>query len=564
MKYTKFLPILAAAVAMTTASCTDPIENTKDKVTYVPHAPEEMIDSIAANLADYKCPTYADDYTSISSWANRYQWNLANVHDPTVMLAEDGYYYMYQTDASYGNVHSNNGHFHARRSKNLVDWQYMGATANEKAFTWVKDTLNAQRARLGLDPIYKPSLKYWAPCARKVRDGLYRMYYSIVVDNYIQTGKEKDEKESNFDGSWTERAYIGVMECSNPALNQWEDKGFVICSSSDKGKDWSRASTSDYSSTYFRFNAIDPTYVITSSGEHWLIYGSWHSGIAAVQLNPETGKTLNPLSEPWGEGADAIASYGTRIFSRDINSRWQATEAPEIVEKDGYFYLFLANDGLEIPYNTTVLRSKKITGPYETMNGAITDATTQVVGNNATVLTHPYKFADTDADQHGWVGIAHCAVFDDGKGNYYYASQQRFPANFGGNTSSNAIMMGGVRSIKWLSNGWPVVMPERYGKVPQEAISDAEIVGTWEHIDLGYQYGVQKTSSEMVLGTDHKVTSGTWRDQTWSFDATSNTLKVGNVELKVQREVDWEASPRKVTIVYSGLNGTKSYWGKKK
>ena len=30
--------------------------------------------------------------------------NLANVHDPSVMKAADGYYYMYQTDASYGNA----------------------------------------------------------------------------------------------------------------------------------------------------------------------------------------------------------------------------------------------------------------------------------------------------------------------------------------------------------------------------------------------------------------------------------------------------------------------------
>ncbi len=523
----------------------------------MPQAPAELIDSIATKLADYKCPTYVDDYTSMSDWANRSKWNLANVHDPTVMLAEDGYYYMYQTDASYGNAHANNGHFHARRSKNLVDWQYLGATANEKAFTWVKDSLNAQRSRVGLEPIYNPTLAYWAPCARKVRDGLYRMYYSIVVDNYIGSGAKNET--ANFDNTWTERAYIGVMECSNPAMNQWEDKGYVICSSSDRGKNWKRESTKDYASTYFRFNAIDPTYVITSSGEHWLIYGSWHSGIAAVQLNPETGKTLNPLSEPWGDNAEAISSYGTRIFSRDINSRWQATEAPEIVEKDGYFYLFLANDGLAVPYNTTVLRSQKITGPYETMNGAITDATAQVVGNNATVLTHPYKFADTNADTHGWVGIAHCAVFDDGKGNYFYASQQRFPEEFGGNKQSNAIMMGGVRSLHWI-DGWPVVMPERYGKVPQEAISESELVGTWEAIDLAYNYEVQIPSSEMTINADHTTSTGA----AWSFDATNNILTIGGVKTKVQREVDWEASPRKVTIVYSGVTGSKSIWGKKK
>ena len=50
----------------------------------------------------------------------------------------------------------------------------------------------------------------------------------------------------------------------------------------------------------------------------------------------------------------------------------------------------------------------------------------------------------------------------------------------------------------------------------------------------------------------------------WNFDTSSNTLTIGSTKLKVQREVDWEAGPRKLTIVYSGLSGSKSFWGKKK
>lgn len=54
--------------------------------------------------------TYSDDYTSRSSWSNRSQWNLANVHDLSVV--KDGeYYYMYQTNASYGNVHQGHGNY---------------------------------------------------------------------------------------------------------------------------------------------------------------------------------------------------------------------------------------------------------------------------------------------------------------------------------------------------------------------------------------------------------------------------------------------------------------------
>ena len=66
--------------------------------------------SLDDELKNYVAPTYSDDYTSISDWSKRSQWNLANVHDPSVVLAEDGYYYMYQTDASYGNVHTAGGH----------------------------------------------------------------------------------------------------------------------------------------------------------------------------------------------------------------------------------------------------------------------------------------------------------------------------------------------------------------------------------------------------------------------------------------------------------------------
>lgn len=501
-------------------------------------------------LSEYICPAYVDDYVSMAGWDQRANWNLANVHDPSVMKAADGYYYMYQTDASYGNAHDGHGHFHARRSKDLVNWEYLGATMQE-APAWVKTKLNEIRTEQGLDPIENPSYGYWAPCARKVNDHLYRMYYCIVVNNYIKTGG------LTYDGSWSERAFIGVMETSDPASNNWEDKGFVICSSSDKGTNWNRASEGDWNA-YFKFNAIDPSFIITPEGEHWLIYGSWHSGIAAVQLNPETGKTLAELPKSYGTAAE-IAPYGKLIFTRTNGGRWQGAEAPEIVYHDGYYYLFLAYDALDIPYNTRVLRSTKVDGPYETLNGAVTDAS-KGANNNPTVLTHPYKFSEG----YGWVGISHCAVFDDGNGNWYYASQQRFPANVGGNAYSNAIMMGGVRSIQWESNGWPTVMPERYGAVPQVSISESELVGAWEHIDLSYSNGKQRTASEMVLGDDHKITSGAWKGAAWSFNAQTNTLTCNGVELKVQREVDWEASPRKVTIVYSGLNGSKSYWGKKK
>lgn len=66
---------------------------------------------------------------------------------------------------------------------------------------------------------------YWAPCVRKVKNGLYRMYYSIVCPGTLDGAN-----------SWGERAFIGLLENSNPANNNgWEDKGYVITNASDKG-----------------------------------------------------------------------------------------------------------------------------------------------------------------------------------------------------------------------------------------------------------------------------------------------------------------------------------------
>lgn len=502
--------------------------------------------SIDEQLENYVAPTYVDNYVDIAGWEQRDKWNLANVHDPTVVLAEDGYYYMYQTDASYGNAHTAGGHFHSRRSKDLVNWEYLGGVMQSLP-DWVIPKLNEIRKEMGLKEV-SPSLAdfgYWAPCVRKVRNGLYRIYYSIVCPGTL-----------NGNGTWSERAFIGLLENSNPANNNgWEDKGYVITNASDKELNFNVASN-DWANCYYKWNAIDPSYLIDNDGKHYLIYGSWHSGIAALEVDTETGKP-NALPLPFGNNED-IAAYGSLIATRKMGDRWQGSEGPEIVYNaaTGYYYLFMAYDALEVPYNTRVCRSKNIYGPYLGIDG--TDLT-HTGGDMLPVVTHPYKFNGS----YGWVGISHCAVFDDGNGNWYYASQGRYPENVAGNPYSNALMMGHVRSIRWTESGWPVVMPERYGAVPQVAITEDELVGNWEHIDLSYSYGKQKESSTMTLAADHTITAGSWKGGTWSYNADKQILTANGVELCLQRETDWEASPRTHTIVYAGYTNSKTYWGKK-
>ena len=208
---------LILAGALVVASCEDPSQGTgiiTGPVNPTPEPPSEEV----------RIPDYEDDYSAIAGWNNHSKWNLANVHDPSIAYY-DGYYYMYCTDASYGNEHlkaTKGKHFPGKRSKDLVNWEYVPGPMNE-APAWVADSLNSIRKRMGVPAIEKNKISYgyWAPVRREV-DGKLRMYYCIVIDNSIKTGGV------GFDGSWTERAFIGMCETTDPASGNWEDKGFEI------------------------------------------------------------------------------------------------------------------------------------------------------------------------------------------------------------------------------------------------------------------------------------------------------------------------------------------------
>ena len=547
MRYSKLIiPAIIGALAAVACTKDEPTgiktrDNTGDNTTVQPTG---------------EIPDYADDYRSIASWDQHVKWNLANVHDPSIAYY-DGWYYMYGTDASYGNEHlkaSTGRHFPGKRSKDLVNWSYISGPFND-APAWVKTKLNEIRSSMGLSAMNNPNYGYWAPVIRVV-NGKLRMYYCIVINDNISGTN-----------SWGERAFIGMCETSDP-MSGWEDKGYVLCSSSDKGKDgWGRPDLTKWDA-YFYYNAIDPTYIEAPDGKHWLIYGSWHSGFARVEINPSTGMPVNAVGDPWADSPEGLAAngFGTRVGARNA-SRWQGSEAPEIVYKDGFYYLFMAYDGLDVPYNTRVVRSDKIEGPYYDITGR---NFSNARGDCFPIVTHPYKFNDG----YGWVGISHCCIFQqEGTGDWFYCSQGRLPDSAGGN-APNAVMMGHVRRIVWcpasaddLTNLWPIALPERYAGLSNTPVTKAEIAGTWEHIDLGYKYAQMDTSADIILNESGNMSGAL--TGTWSFDEAKQylTLKTSDktVVVVVAHEADWEASPRKATIVYAGTekNLNSTWWGKK-
>ena len=245
----------------------------------------------------------------------------------------------------------------------------------------------------------------------------------------------------------------------------------------------------------------------------------------------------------------------------------------------------MAWDELDVPYNTRVVRSTAIDGPYYTSRGA-----NFTEGAEATkvypIVTHPYKFKDGV----GWVGISHCCIFKNQEtGDWFYMSQARPPADSWGDAWSNYMMMGHVRKVVWcpstaddLDDLWPIALPERYANVEQTAITTAEIPGKYELINIGYDY-YNRYANQIAADDDYLVLNadGTMEGPftgTWEFDENTKYLKLtsstgkfegsnnnlGSVIVCVERERDWEKKVES-TLVFAGFHKlhTNTFWGKK-
>ncbi|TCO10630.1 arabinan endo-1,5-alpha-L-arabinosidase [Natronoflexus pectinivorans] len=309
-----------------------------------------LSDSISISENPYK-----DDYSNITPLSNRDLWGAANVHDPAIIKSGE-YYYVYSTDAYYhkrgiefNDIGKNIGNIPIRRSKDLVNWEFLG---------WALDTIPSA----AVEHIHNltggnGADNMWAPFVYKY-ENTYRLYYSV----------------SSFGAN---TSIIGLATALSPE-GPWADLGIVIKTSPEDP-----------------MNAIDAS-VITDkkNGRMWMHYGSYFGGLYCVELDPKTGFTKRE-----GDLGHLVATRGehkTRII-----------EAPEITynaELDQY-YLFVSYEPLFTYYNIRVGRSDSPEGPfYDYFGNNMADTT-----NNFPILTHSYRFRN----HPGWSGNGHNAILND-------------------------------------------------------------------------------------------------------------------------------------------------------
>lgn len=279
-----------------------------------------------------------------------------------------------------GNLGDAEGLIGWRTSTDLVSWT-LGAPVFAAIPDWAKEAIPGTG---GL----------WAPDIIRVGDE-YRLYYSVST-----FGKN--------------RSAIGLV--TTPTLDRsapgfgWTDKGMV----------WESTSSSDH-------NAIDPNIVVDREGRHWMSFGSFWTGLKLVELDSATGKPLP----------------GAKLHAIARRHRPGAVEAPFIIERDGYYYLFASYDfccrGEKSTYYTVVGRSKDIAGPYEGRDGK------SMMRSGGLLVLH----AELDETKR-FVGPGHVSILRESEQDYivYHAYD----------TKADGAPTLRIQPLAWTPDGWPVAL----------------------------------------------------------------------------------------------------------
>jgi arabinan endo-1,5-alpha-L-arabinosidase len=192
-------------------------------------------------------------------------------------------------------------------------------------------------------------------------------------------------------------------------------------------------------------NAIDPgVFRDPTDGKLWLVYGSYFGYIRLVQLDPKTGKRLDPTSKP---------------VNIAINC-----EASDMIYRDGWYYLLATHGsccrGADSGYNIRVGRARKVTGPFLDHTGLdmLLGGGKLFVGSGGRVI-----------------GPGHFGLLDLGDG------VQKFSCHYEADLDRGGASVLDIRPLLW-RDGWPVA-----GDHFKEGTYEIESVRTGTALELAVE-----------------------------------------------------------------------------
>lgn len=239
--------------------------------------------------------------------------------DPTAIMAPDGKgLYVFTTGRGISILYSTN----------FLDWERIDRVFTNDLFpAYMPDW--AKKAIPGAGGLWAPDVVF--------HNDQYYVYYSISVVGSqrsaigLATNKTLDKTSPNY---------------------KWKDEGMVLESHPDH---------TDY-------NAIDSALFMDDDGKAYLFWGSYWTGLKAVEIDPKTGK---PFSYAPGELKIPVGYVA--VAARPDSS----IEASYVIRRGKYYYLFVSwgttLEGTQSTYHIAVGRSAKPLGTFVGKDGSPMD-----------------------------------------------------------------------------------------------------------------------------------------------------------------------------------------------
>ncbi|SFE06399.1 arabinan endo-1,5-alpha-L-arabinosidase [Paenibacillus catalpae] len=394
-------------------------------------------------------------------------FNEASVHDPSVIRAEDGTYYVFGS------------HLAAAKSTDLMSWELVasGAADGNPLIPNVTEELRETFEWAQTDTL-------WAADVIQLADGKYYMYYNACRGD-------------------SPLSAMGVAVAAD-IEGPYKDLGIIL-----KSGMWGEPSEDGeiYDATIHP-NVVDPDVFFDKDGKLWMVYGSYSGGIFILEMDEKTGKPLP------GQG------YGKKLLGGN-HSRIEGPYMLYSPDTD-YYYLFLSYGGLDAAggYNIRVARSKNPDGPFVDAEGkdmieakadpslplfddrSVEPFGTKLMGN------HLWKDPADEGREGGYVSPGHnSAYYDEESGSYYLIFHSRFP--YSGEKHE-------IRVHQFFLNeeGWPVVVPFQYAGETLRKVDKDAAAGEYELVNHGKDISAELKESAAIRlekdGTVAGAVSGEW------------------------------------------------------
>ncbi|MEG3615780.1 arabinan endo-1,5-alpha-L-arabinosidase [Isoptericola haloaureus] len=233
-------------------------------------------------------------------------------HDPALVVGDEGEpWFVYSTGAP---GKSRGAPLVHRSDDGGTTWEAAGtAWSTDEDPQWVRDSID------GVE-------HFWAPELVE-HDGTWYLYYSASTFGSntsaigLATGSTLDPEDPDY--GWTHQGAVWRSQAGDP------------------------------------YNAIDPGVITDADGTPWLFYGSFWEGIHVLPLD-------------WPSGMPAEDADTVQVASRPGVTH-NPIEAPYVVERDGWYYLFVSwgkcCSGVSSTYSIHVGRSRDVTGPFVDADG---------------------------------------------------------------------------------------------------------------------------------------------------------------------------------------------------